>query len=178
MQANQTQAPQGPSKAPSPIPGLSWGFLRRTAISTLISSSLIALLVAYYGAMDLGARYLLFSIWALAFFATTALIFRNLLFRENRLMGLAAVVAKLGLLGVIYYVLWAWPIPGKGIADAHGIAMLAGLTTPMVVLVLRVLGLAMNQNKQSSSTGNGITKSPTDDARPDRTPRANFQMQS
>ncbi len=177
MQANPTPIPPRSPMGPRPIPGLTWDFLRRTVVSTVVASSLVALLVAYYGAVDLGARYLLFSGWALAFFATTGLIFRNLLFNPNRLMGLAAVFAKLGLLAGIYYVLWAWPIPGKGIADPHSVAMLAGLTTPLAVLVLRVLGLAMDQNKQSQ-TGTSVRKGSSDDLRRDANPNADFQTQS
>lgn len=168
--------PQPQDQTPPAAPALNWAFLERTVRSTVVAASLVALCVAVYVAMDVGARYLFFALWALAFFCTTGLIFKNLLFNKSRIKGLAAVAAKLGLLVAVYAVLWVWPIQGEH-TRAHMIAMVAGVTTPLVVLVLRALGWAMDQNKKQRSAG-GASARDTQTHGPDRRSGAEFQMQS
>lgn len=148
MQDSREHAPSALLTRPRPAPALDWPFLQRTAVSTVVAASLVALGIAVYVSVEVGARYLMFALWALVFFATTGLIFRNLMFNQNRARGLAAVAVKVLALVGIYAALWAWPIQGEQ-ARAHMIAMVAGVTTPLVVLILRVLAWAMDQNRQS-----------------------------
>lgn len=171
MNEPQTQHPTAP-----PAPALNWAFLERTVRSTVITAALVALSVAVYVAMAVGARYLFFALWSLAFFSTTGLIFKNLLFNRSRLKGLAAVFAKLGLLVAVYAVLWAWPIQGD-LARAHMIAMIAGITTPMAVLVLRAIGWVTEQNRKERNAGRSPERAPRNPD-PDTRSNAEFQMQS
>lgn len=168
--------PRNEIQSPLPAPALNWAFLERTVRSTVVAATLVALSVAVYVAMDVGARYLFFALWSLAFFSTTGLIFKNLLFNRSRIKGFAAVIAKLALLVAVYAVLFAWPIQEHN-ARPHMIAMVAGVTTPLIVLVLRAMSWAMDQNKKERrAAGSAARDAQTraSDTRPD----AEFQMQS
>jgi hypothetical protein len=157
-----------------PAPALGWAFLERTALSIVVTALLVALSAAVYVSIEVGARYLFFALWALTFFSTTALIFRHLLFNQSRVKGFLAVAVKMGALVAVYIVLWAWPVlPGEQ-EKAHMIAIVAGVTTPLLVFLLRVGGWAMEQNKRErnaepKSSGRGGS---------DRSPRVRFQAQS
>lgn len=147
-QAPDTPRSHPPAAAFGAPPALNWAFLERTVLSTVVSAALVGLMIAVYFSMEVGARYVFFALWSVSFFATTGLIFKYLLFSRSRLRGMLAVAAKLGLLVLVYAVLFGWPIPGSAHERAHMIAMVAGVTTPLVVLVLRAMGWAMDQNKQ------------------------------
>lgn len=145
-------SPQTRSTPPT-APALNWAFLERTVRSTVVTASLVALSVSVYHSIPVGARYLFFALWALSFFTATGMIFKYMLFNTSRIKGLSVVVAKLGLLVLVYAVLFGWPIPGSEHERAHMIAMVAGVTTPLVVLVLRALSWAMDQNRLERRRG-------------------------
>jgi hypothetical protein len=156
-------------------PALGWAFLQRTALSIVVTASLVALAVAVYVSINVGARYLFFALWALTFFSTTALIFRHLLFNRNPIRGFLAIAVKMAALVAVYVVLWSWPVvPGEQ-EKAHMIAIVAGVTTPLLVFLLRVGGWAMEQKKREK------TSKPQASDRggsSDRSPRVRFQAQS
>lgn len=121
---------------------LDWGFLRRTALATLVTSFLVALFGALNHSPVWGGRYLVFALWSIAFFACSAMIFKNLLFEKNRVGGMLWIAAKLFCLVALMVIPQVWPMDGPEFR-AHAFAMFAGVTTPMAVLVLRVLGRLM-----------------------------------
>jgi hypothetical protein len=165
---------QRPTPPRFPSPALGWAFLERTAISIVVTASLVALTAAVYVSIEVGARYLFFALWALTFFSTTALIFRHLLFSQSRIKGFLAIAVKIGALVAVYVALWAWPVvPGQQ-EKAHMIAIVAGVTTPLFVFLLRVGGWAMEQNKRERASG---PKAP-DHGDSDRSPRVRFQAHS
>lgn len=162
-------------QAPAP-PALNWAFLERTVRATAVTAVLVALCLSVYLQMEVGARYLFFALWSLAFFASTGLIFKNLLFHQNRLMGLGAVALKLGLLVAVYAALWAWPIQGDS-ARAQMMSMVAGVTTPLVVLILRALGWAMDNRNNGKNPGGDVARQDRARSSESRS-RTDFQMQS
>lgn len=158
----------GPTLEARVLEGLDWGFLVRTARSTAIASVIIALPLSVYGSLALGARYLFFALWALAFFALSALIFRSMMFNRDRLRGLAFIGAKIAVAGLALYVLVSWPV-NIVTERAHGLALVAGLTTPLAVVVLRVLGRAMGSDVKSRSGKQGDPSATQPDASAKRT---------
>lgn len=150
--------PKTPTAPPSRTRDLKWGFLRRTVISTVVTSLLVGLFSAVYYDLLWGARYLLFSLWSIIFFSLTGLIFKHLLFQRNSLLGIAFIGMKLGSLGALFAVILIWPFEGP-MAKAHVIAMILGITTPFAVLVLRTLGLMMSPQRRDVRVGTKLTGS-------------------
>ncbi len=132
---------------------LNWAFLRRTALSTLVTMLLVSLFTGGYAAPALGARYFLFAFWSLTFFSLTALIFRHLLFGGDKVLGLLFVVGKLASLAGLFLILLEWPLPEVGghPERSHMIAMIAGIGTPLAVVFLRVIGAVIEVQRRQSA---------------------------
>ena len=135
------------SEKSSPAAALDWAFLRRTALATLITSGIVALFASVYFSMAWGARYLVFALWSMAFFSFTALIIKYFVVRANRVMGLLFMAGKLACLGLMVGLLMAWPI-NESEVRSQGVAMVLGIGTPFMVLVLRVLGWVMEAKRK------------------------------
>lgn len=130
--------------------GLDWTFLRRTAAATVVISLLIALFSSVYYSMAWGGRYLAFSIWSLVFFSLTALILKSLMLDQNRVRGMVFVGLKVLWVMALISIPFVWPIEGADVRS-HGIAMVAGITTPLGVVVLRALGFLMEPRRKGLS---------------------------
>jgi hypothetical protein len=134
---------KGATPNPRPDLALDWGFLRRTFLATVITTLIVALFATVYLDPAWGGRYLLFGLWSIAFFSLTGLMFKYLLFSPYRVLGLAFAGLKVALLIFPVLILWKmWPLPRiDGSVDrAQAVAMFVGITTPFVVLLLRVIG--------------------------------------
>gem|GEM_PF-2856190 len=140
---------QAPSEAP-PLAAFDWTFLKRTARSALVTSLLVGLFSAVYGSFVWAGRYLLFSLWALAFFSLTALILRALaLGRPRRRLALLTLL-KLASLTLIFAVMWLWPVSPSE-TFGQGIAIVLGTVTPPAVLILRALGRLVDPSSRHFS---------------------------
>lgn len=136
-----------PSEKSSTAAALDWAFLRRTALATVITSVTVALFTAVYYSMTWGARYLIFALWSMTFFSFTALIIKYFVVRASRIMGLLFMVGKLACLGLMVGLLMVWP-PNESELRSQGLAMILGIGTPFIVLILRVLGWAMEAKRK------------------------------
>ncbi|MCH8332565.1 hypothetical protein IIC65_01415 [Candidatus Sumerlaeota bacterium] len=129
--------------------GLDWTFLRRTAAATVATLLLVALIGSIYS-IAWGARYLAFSIWSLVFFSLTALILKSMMFDQNRVRGMLFVGLKVLWVMALISIPFVWPIEGADVRS-HGIAMVAGITTPLGLVVLRALGFLMEPRRKGLS---------------------------
>lgn len=129
--------------------GLDWTFLRGTAVATVVALLLITLFSSVFS-IPWGARYFAFSIWSLVFFSLTALILKSLMFDQKRARGMLFVGLKVLWLMALLLMSFAWPIEGADIRS-HGIAMVAGITTPFAVVVLRALGFLIGAQRKGLS---------------------------
>jgi hypothetical protein len=111
----------------------------------LVTSLLVALTVAVYWSPLWAGRYLFSGIWALVFFSLTPLIIKAFLFDGRSLRGLALLGLKLLWVGLMFVVCFNWPLAeGREILD--GSALVAGVTTPLLVVTLRAIGAMTCQN--------------------------------
>lgn len=126
------------------LEALDWSFFRRTLNSTAAASVLVGLNISYYDYPgSAGVRYMMFALWATFFFALTALIFQSIFTgpRPWRAAGFAAL--KIGSLALMCWINFiAWPVEASG--RLHVGAMIGGVATPFLVLLLRALGLLMD----------------------------------
>lgn len=136
-----------PSAAIRPPAGLGWAFLKKTAIMTLITVFLIGLFSTVYADPAWGARYTVFGLWAIVYFALTAFLLKSMVVDRNRKRGFALLAGKLAFLASMYLILTAWPIDTEA-GNAEQFALLAGVLTPFAVLILRTLGFMMEMNKR------------------------------
>ncbi len=122
-----------------PFTGHKTRFIRRTITVTLITLGLVALTAGVYWSLAWAGWYLFAGAWSLVFFALTPLILKAFLSDGRPYLGLGLVGLKLLWLGLMY---------GAGtLAIGSGLsgvlvagAFFGGVTTPLVVVVLRVLG--------------------------------------
>ena len=139
---NETSTPpnlQAASKARPPFVALQSGFLRRTVAATLITTLLVATVAALKFDAGWGWRYLLTSVWVLVFFGLTAFILKALLFERKIVLGFVLLFVKFAWLLALMVLLGSWsklPVSTMGLATA----VVAGVSTPLVVVTLRVLG--------------------------------------
>jgi len=87
----------------------------------------------------------------------TPLIVKALVFDRRRMLGLALLAGKLAWAAMFIIVCWHWS-RGETHPVRLGSALLAGVTTPFVVLVLRAVGAAMEQ-KNHHGRGGGLKNS-------------------
>ncbi len=145
-----------------PLPALSGAFLRRTAFAILITTGLVALFSAVYYDPVWAGRYMFFALWALAFHALFPAIFKAMLARKQ-VLGFALIMAKVALLAAVFVVIQLWPFPeGEG-RRAQVLAMLFGVSTPLFVLILRVLGFMMELTKKIEAGKSPIKPVPSID---------------
>lgn len=136
--------PAGPPPAAPAMQfaGFTMPFLLRTARSTLITLGLVGAMAAVYlQNFTWAGLYVFCAVAALVFFGLTPLIVKSMLVDRRMLTGALLILMKIAWLGVIFAVLNYW----TGLLDdvprvQTGSAMIAGITTPLIVLVLRALG--------------------------------------
>ena len=130
-----------------PFTGHKTRFIRRTITATLITLGLVALTAGVYWSLAWAGWYLFAGVWSLVFFALTPLILKAFLSDGRPFLGLGLVGLKLLWLGLMY---------GAGnLAIGSGLsgvlvagAFFGGVTTPLVVVVLRVLGAYSTAGKR------------------------------
>ena len=154
----KTGAPRPPFKV------LGSSFLRRTALSSLVATLLVALTVAVYWSPLWAGRYLFSGIWALIFYSLkakrddksiislTPLILKAYLFDGRRWRGLILMGLKLLWMALLFAVCSYWPL-AEGQQALDGSALVAGVTTPLIVVVLRVLGTMTPDRKFGAGSG-------------------------
>ncbi len=142
-----TESNTAQPSAPAVPLGIEWAFLRRTGIATVATVLLIALFSAVYYDLAWAARYVFFGLWSITFFASSAMIFKYMLFERRRALGFASIALKLATLVVAALVLLFWRVPEQ-LVRAHSLAMLFGILTPFIVLILRTLGLMMEISRR------------------------------
>ena len=124
-------------------------FLKRTFKATLISIVLVVLIsstkMGGKWALDYGAV----ALWALVFFTLTPLIVKFMLLDERKGLGLLLILAKLGWVCSFGALLLGAGEDGPFWA-LSGSAAVAGVSTPLVVLVLRVAGAASERRRMRS----------------------------
>lgn len=140
---------RGAELNPAKQSALDWGFLKRTALASVVTTLLVALFSAYYYSPAWGGRYLVFAVWALVFFSLTGVIFQQLAFSTRRAVGFIYIMAKLAWMAVMFVILMVWP-PNTEKGQAEVVAMLLGVSTPLIVLVLRALGFLMEASRKGT----------------------------
>ena len=124
---------------PIPFVGHRSGFLRRTAVATLVTIVLVALCAGVYRSLPWAGVYLAAALWSLGFFAITPFIFKAMLF--DRRTGRGRLLIALKLFWMSLMLLFGWWIGTLGLdRTLTGSALVAGVVTPLVVVTLRVLG--------------------------------------
>ncbi len=132
--------------------GLEAPFLRRTAIATLLTLALVFLNAWVYFDRGWAYRYLFTGIWTLLFLGLTPLILKEMLFTRRVLHAFALIGAKLLLLALMVaaFVVWSKAKPG---AASLGSSLTAGVSTPLVVIVLRAIGSQMKSTPAGRPNG-------------------------
>lgn len=143
-----------------PLPALNFAFLKRTAIATLITALLVGLFAAVYYSPAWAGRYLIFALWSLTFFILTAFIFKAMAFSRDRILGFSLILAKLALLVGIFFIMMAWPIPEGEAHRPQALAMFLGISTPLFVLVLRVIGFMSELAKKAKPNKKSTPEQP------------------
>jgi hypothetical protein len=158
MPTDDHRPPLAGSTAGTPFVGHKSRFIRRTLWATLITLGLVALYAAVYGSLGWGMWYLLAGLWAVVLFALTPLILKAALFdhRPGRALGLVA--AKLGWMTLILAGLWI-DHPGLTQGSFAG-ALIAGVSTPLAVVLLRAIGAAMAGRQEGRGDAPGTENSP------------------
>lgn len=129
--------------------GLDAPFLRRTAVAALVALALVALNAAVYFDRAWAGRYLFAGVWTLLFLGLTPLILKELLFAPQRLLRAFGLVGvKLALIAVMIAACLYWTRPGAATPAGFGSSLAAGVSTPLVVLVLRAIGSQMKSAGQ------------------------------
>jgi hypothetical protein len=154
MNAVTTTTPQvnvRPRRARPPFVALEGGFLRRSALASIVAALVVASMAALYFDPLWGWQYLLTALWALVFYTLTPLILKALMFDGRTLLGLGLMVGKLIWMGLIFWVISGWATAG----DSRGVVVtgvLAGILTPLAVVSLRLIGRHLS-GPQRPSTG-------------------------
>jgi hypothetical protein len=123
-------------------------FLRRTAVSALVSGIVLGLALAVRFGWLAGAGFVAAMFWGLANFAVLAAILRNATdpagVRKRRLLGWV-VLKALGLYGLGIWVLIQGWFPIAALASGFG--------WPLVVGLLRVLGALWSSRGDATQAG-------------------------
>ena len=130
-----------------PIAAFDWKFLRRTAVVIVAVALAVGVGASVVYDAGWGFRYLTFAAWALVFFSLTALILKSLAFDQDRSRGMLFVFGKVVWLGALFAVPIVWPMEGPNLRP-HAIAMFAGITTPLAVVVFRAVGFMMEAQRK------------------------------
>lgn len=107
---------------------------------TFLTTVLIAMFSAVYYSPVWSVRYLLVALWSLGFFALTPLILKAFIFDRNLAAGGLLCLAKLAWIAAMVWIVGSWGAVPQG--PGLGIAMIAGVTTPLLVAGLRLAGAA------------------------------------
>ena len=142
---------------PSPRPALPFvalesRFLRRTFWASVVTMVLVALNVAVYINPVWAGWYLVAGAWAMVFFTLTPLILKELLFDRRRGRAIWLVAAKLAWMGLMVGICMVGSRSEAG-GKVFGTALVAGITTPLGVVLLRTLGAAMSRPAAGQSKG-------------------------
>jgi hypothetical protein len=136
-----------PKPAPTPRPpftGLQSRFIKRTVLATLVSLALVAMTAISYNHPAWGVIYLSSGLWALGYLGLTTLIIKSFLFDRNAPLGLILAVGKIILLGLM--LVFCVQLSRSAIAGlVFKTALIAGITTPLAVVSLRAVGIALEE---------------------------------
>jgi hypothetical protein len=103
---------------------------------------------AAYGYLHWAGYYLFMGGWTLGFLTLTPLILKAMLFDRQPLVGLLLIGMKIILLLVALVVLSHWSRSEPSV-KVLGTALVAGGVTPLVVVVLRALGGALEPQPET-----------------------------
>lgn len=145
LQAESNEGMSGIEADPKkpPFEALSGRFLKRTALAILATLALVALTALTYGYPRWAGYYFFAGIWTLAFLSLTPLVLKAMMFDRRPLRGLGLIALKIALLALMMLTLMHWSADDKNV-KVLGTGLVAGVTTPLLVIVLRVLGGALN----------------------------------
>lgn len=113
----------------------------------LLTVGLVAMTAAVYGYPRWGGYYLFAGVWMLTFLSLTPLILKAMMFDRRAGVGLGLIALKILLLGAMIGVLSFWS-RREASRLVLGTALAAGLVTPLLVVVLRVLGGALGPQSE------------------------------
>jgi hypothetical protein len=137
MRTDVPPAPDAPLAGTIPFIGHKSPFLRRTLWATFATLGLVALNAAVYVGPAWSGWYLLTGLWGVVFFCLTPLILKQL-FEGRHLQALLSGAAKFLWIGLLLAVC---ALRGDSLSrDAFAWALVAGISTPLAVAVLRGLG--------------------------------------
>lgn len=150
-----------------PFQALSSRFLKRTVAATFVTLALVAMTAAVYWSPAWAGYYLVTGFWTVVFLGLTSLIIKAFLFDRRTLRGLAYVAGKIALLALALAVLIYWS-PNQSNQILFGTALVAGVTTPLLVILLRALGAMPHRHLQdldgdalkNDASGNKISDTP------------------
>lgn len=108
-------------------------------IATLITLGLVASVAAVYWSPAWAGYYLFAGVWALLFLGLSPLVLKAFMFDRRPLWGVLLLGAKLVLMGLMFVVCLHWSRTESN-KVLLGSALVAGLSTLFVVLVLRAIG--------------------------------------
>lgn len=89
--------------------------------------------------------------WAILFFTMSALIFRHLLILKNKPLGIIFIFLKVLTLAIMIPVLYYWPLEGEFLRG-HQIAMVTGISMPLLVVFFQGMGLALRVGLDQART--------------------------
>lgn len=130
---------QNPARNGPAFKGLDAPFLRRTVLASLIALVLVALNAWIYFDRGWALRYLFTGVWALLFLGLTPLILKTMMFDRRLPRALGLIAAKMALIGLMIAACIWWS-GGKASPVGFGSSLAAGVSTPLVVVVLRAIG--------------------------------------
>lgn len=117
--------------------------------STLVTLALVAGFAIAYGYPRWAGYYLAAGVWALVFLGLTPLVIKAMMFDRRPLLGLGLLAGKFVWLGAMFALFLHWSRGGAS-AKTLGSALIAGVTTPLLVVVLRALG-SLNRPSEANS---------------------------
>lgn len=121
-------------------PELDWRFLKRTLIASIVAAVMVGWGLWLTAGWEVGARYTLSAVWAAFFLSMSGAIFYCFMVANRKGPGMLAVAAKFGSLILIYLAMQVWwPLEQGPGQRPELLALVAGLSTPFIVLVLRVI---------------------------------------
>lgn len=110
--------------------------------------ALVAMTAAAYGYFRWAGYYLFMGGWTLGFLTLTPLILKAMMFDRQPLIGLLLIGMKIILLLLAFIVLGHWSRSEPSV-KVLGTALVAGAVTPLVVVVLRALGGAIEPQRET-----------------------------
>lgn len=131
-----------------PGPAATAGFLKRS----VISSAAVILMVALFAYVSFdriwALHYLMFGFWSLGFFGLSGFLIKAMMFDRRPLKGFAFIAGKFLLLALAgVYLANAAPEGGERGLNRMLFGTLAGMLTPLAVVVLRAVGAMMGPGK-------------------------------